>query len=114
MKRNENLKNLTGWLLLLGFVCTLMVPSLASASVKRRNGNEGDPGDGNESTGGSGSGGGVLPPNANWNPAGATGRSVVAPLAALAPGSWTVRFVADVVDGMVVYRLEITSMERRK
>ena len=55
MKCIGQLKFVTVWLVLLGFLCAMMAPSVSYAKVDREIDTEGDPGDGLQDEGGSGS-----------------------------------------------------------
>ena len=60
------LKHVTVWLVLLGFLCGVMGPSVSFAKVYRDIDTEGDPGDGDELVrdgAGGGSDGGLVPPS---------------------------------------------------
>ncbi len=99
MNRIGQLKHVTVWLVLLGFLCGMMGPSVSFAKVYLEIDTEGDPGDGNEFVGGSGSGdsGEVPPPS-----------SIVSARDKI----FFVTLVPIVIDGKIEFRIEFISMER--
>ena len=96
------LKHVTVWLVLLGFLCGVMGPSVSFAKVYRDIDTEGDPGDGDGKEGAAGSGiytDGVLDQSPLFNDIGQD------------LNEFAVVLVPRFVKGKLVFRVEYVSME---
>ena len=106
MKCFGQLKTATVWLVLLGFLCGMMVPSVVMGKVFRDIDMEGDPGDGNESS--SGGGDGLIISSESSDAAGVSSPSSEFRLDYQVV---FVRFVPVMHNGIVVFYLDFSSSE---
>ncbi len=102
MRVLKQMRTVTVWLVLLGFLCGMTVPSVVIAKEYRRVDTEGDPldGDGIEGEGSSGSGlgdDGDSRPQADFGVGGI---------------HFVVRLVPALVNGMVVFYIEFSRVEK--
>ena len=102
MNRIGQLKHVTVWLVLLGFLCGMMGPSDSFAKVDRKIDTEGDPGDGADREGGSGGSNDFLL------------ESIVWPDFDFEEIEITLRLVQIDLNGTVVFEIEFVSLESRR